>query len=905
MSSINIDVLNSLCEAARSNSKSLQQVVSKPYDFDSIVRKLKFMNHFVIKSDKQTKNTTTKADKIRMENTKKLIEIDVEWLNAQYESKNMTPNFRNWKFVESKFLSMLIWGQKIALSITEVAKQYWYDCLMSIACAAKEFGVEIVASPNTTIEADSVGRSSSTIEAIYRHVYALLSSQCTITELFIDHSEMIITNAYNKMYPSKVIKPYPAQQKIIELMLNSLKNDTPMFLQYSTETGSGKTYSALACAEAHKLFTSAIQRKDNTFIFVCYNKVVRQMIWELCNSIAIPACNVEYDGFRIYNDERITGVFNLNSSAINDKGVSMGGSGGNGGYDEEGKKRKAGGNVRTRRLNGIAVIKKKWAEFDSLTKSGSFQTNIENQYKYLANISDHSFSFCAAFPQVFIADPKSAEVLVRIAPNSTVFIDEPDVDDQELAMHYANIIALCPKRIIVASATVGDLSDEMKKFQASWNIPCITEAIRSGTSGIHITLSSKGKIYLPHMAASPLSYERFLESLRETSFIKFYSPLAIAKMLQNLGKENKLNSLNFYDVSYENLRKFILEFFHSLDQNDRQKLQAQSQSLEWNKIEKPFTVNEHNLAGQTLVINKTPFIQAKAWEDGLFNVLPDGNTYDLSVARKKFLDEMSVYEATRDAILKNSGSKNIHRAGEAWAVVEQKLAEHSKTKPSLEFPAESILGSVAHRKRFAKHAVNKSISRIINVDEKLYANTDIELLQWLMAGVGFYDNIYHKHYNDAVLKLVSEHSLASFLSTPELIRGMDHRFENVMLNPDFTNTASYSALRQAVGRVGRPGSNWGSVIIDDIKAIHKLLDPESSIREVSLFKQACLNVVFRKKITPIIKAEKFKIVKSKPVVDDSESESEVEDLDSWEQAVETGKPKSKPISKPKHDDDEW
>jgi hypothetical protein len=119
-----------------------------------------------------------------------------------------------------------------------------------------------------------------------------------------------------------------------------------------------------------------------------------------------------------------------------------------------------------------------------------------------------------------------------------------------------------------------------------------------------------------------------------------------------------------------------------------------------------------------------------------------------------------------------------------------------------------------------------------------------------------------------------------FLSIPELIRGMDHRFENVMLNPDFTKDASYSALRQAVGRVGRPGNNLGSVIIDDFEAIRKLLDPESSSREISLFKQALITFVNRveRKVEPTIKVEKFKIFKPKQ----PEPEPEPEIVDSWE-----------------------
>lgn len=910
MSSVNIAVLNALCNALDDDKKS-QDIEETVYNFDQIIAGLKAFTHLVVESKQDRKKTLKKADMIRLENTKKIIAIDIDWLNAQTDSKEIMPIFRNWKFAESKMISMLIWGRKVSLSAV-VDKRIHYDSLMSNIRAAKEFRVNLVEHPTTTIE------------SLYKHVYGLLTRQASITEMFASFSDLLISDTYGKMYPSGIIKPYPAQQLVINHYMNSLKNDNPLFVQYSTETGSGKTYLSLALIKALR---NAITQKDycrNTFIFVCYNPVVRKMILDLCNSLKIPACHVETSGFREYTGKRVEGIFNLNSCAINDKGVSNGPSR-HIGFDSDGKKIKTGGNVRSRKSNGTALIKQEWKKFDALTNEGSLESKVENQFKYLANISDHSFSFLSEFPYVFVADPQCALILTKITPDSTVFIDEPDVDDQELASFYAKIVEMCPKRIIVSSATVGDLSSEMKKFASIWdskteNNPTITASISSGTTGIHTTLVSDGKICLPHRFVAMHEcqvYDQFMETLRNTSIIKLYSPLALSKMFEDFD-ENPLEELQFDDLSYDKIREHVIKFFDNVTVSQLDVLQ--SQSITWHNIVKPFTTDECYLSGQTLAINEKPYEQAKTWEDNLFA------NYKLKDAHKKYLEELTVYKNILETIMKNDVSKSQFRNGVSVAELNQKIAEHAKTEPSLHFPSDVMLGSREHRKRFAKSSKTPLVNRIINVDDNLYNNVDIELIQWLMAGVGFYDDQYHKHFNDEVLRSVSEHLLAMFLSTPELIRGMDHRFENVMLNKDFTQTASYSALRQAIGRVGRPGSNWALVIIDDINAVNKLFSFDSSSKEVSLFKQALgsfLNRVEKEKIV-VTKSHKFTMPKSIPERKTEESDEEDEKdeeeyvqpptiLDSWEDAnysTPIPKPISKPIPKPKLKskpipDEEW
>lgn len=919
MSSVNIAVLNALCNALDENKKS-QDVESSTYNFDQIIVGLKNLSHFIIGNPQEQKKTLKKADLIRIENTKKIIANDIAWLDAQAESKEVMPIFRNWKLAESKMISMLIWGQKVILSVTDdkpLDKRVWYDSLMSNIRAAKEFKVNLFEHPTTTIE------------SLYRHVYRLLSSQASITELFANYSDLLISDTYGKMYPSGIIKPYPAQQTVINHYTNSLKHDSPLFIQYSTETGSGKTYLSLVLIKALR---NAISQKDyckNTFIFVCYNPVVRKMILELCNSLKIPACHVETSGLREYTGKRVEGIFNLNSCAINDKGVSVGPSRSTG-YDKQtGEKIKSGGNIRSRKSNGTAMIKQEWKKFDALTNEGSLESKVENQFKYLANISDHSFSFSAEFPHVFVADPQCATILTKIAPDSTVFIDEPDVDDKELASFYAKIVELCPKRIIVTSATVGDLSPEMKKFASIWNsktenASTITASVSSGTSGIHTTLVNDGEICLPHMFVDlndEKEFNRFMETLRNTSIIKLYSPLTLARMFE-VFDENPLDELRFEDLSYDKIREFVIKFFDNV--TDSQLDILQHQKLTWYNIVKPFTEDESHLSGQTLAINEKPYEQAKAWEDNLFA------NYNLKDSRKRYLEELTIYKNILESIMKNNVSKSQFRNGVSAAELNQKIAEHAKTEPSLHFPSNVMLGSREHRKRFAKSSKNPLANRIINVDDKLYNNADIELIQWLMAGVGFYDGQYHKHFNDEVLRAVSEHLLAMFLSTPELIRGMDHRFENVMLNKDFTQNASYSALRQAIGRVGRPGSNWALVIIDDFNAVSKLLSLDSSSKEVSLFKQALVGFVNRieKEKINVEKFRKFTISKSisecKPEEFDDDCQQSAEDLkdhdeeeyvrtptilDSWEDynnSTPITKPKLKPNMKSKPiSDEEW
>lgn len=900
MPSVNIPVLNALLNAVTA-SKNEAEIKQTYHLFDKIIKRLEF---FQIETKAITeKKTLSKADIIREQNTEKNIIIICDWLRKQFNSTSIDPVVYNGKFHEVRLLSMVIWAIKTASQTNAVNEYTKYDCLMSLVAAINTFEIS---SPPTT-----------TIDLLTTNAYKSLAKFCSIERLFAEYSELIVSNTFTAMYPKSVVKPYAAQQSMIDLMNASLKENVPLFAQYSTETGSGKTYLSLALAQAHQNETSVMDRPKNAFIFTCYNEAVRRMIWELSNACHIPACKVDKDGYREYKKkdlpQRIAGLFTLNQSAINDKGISVcGRTSEKTTYDENGKVRKVGLNVRSRKMNGESIIKQEWDKFDRLSSEGSpYDVNIHKQYNFLLS-ADPNASFLANFPSMFICDPASAEALVKFLPDSTVFIDEPDVDDIGLAEHYANIVKLCPKRIIVASATVDDLNAEMDKFTEIWanrsQPKTLKSVIRSGTSGIHSTLSCKGQIYLPHMFVDLLNNSEekaFHERLRNSSLIKLYSPLAISLMMKDIGALNKIEELDFRNINYETIRKFIIEFFENLDTTMKKKLQTQK--LVWVNISKPLTIDAHHLSGQTLAINAKPFAQAKIWEDGLFNVMSNNTLYDLADAHKTFINEQRIYDSILEQILKNNTSKNKFRNGESKSVVEHKIAEHSQTKPSLYFPTESIIGSVQHCKRFAKHALATATSRIVNVDEGLYLNSSFELLQWLMTGVGFYDSSLHKSYIDAVLKDVSDHMLAMFISSPELIRGMDHRFENVLLNEDFLKDVSYSALKQSIGRVGRPGSSWGLIVIENIHAIEKLLSP-NAVHEQSFFKQFLQGFVNRvEKKIEIKKVEKTKIQKLRPVEPEPESDEEPDDWEDIDINVnKKSKPKSKPISKPKPDDnEEW
>lgn len=910
MSSININVLNALCGAINkksSNDENIQKSLDKnekKYNFDLIIVNLPFLNQFIKIKNNKKNNVIKKADQIREAVTQKNIAIDCKILNLQYETKTLTLISKSWKFEESQLLSVIIWCLNV-LRVENIDPRIEYDCLMSLISAMKEFNVLLLDKNNQD------RNENQSIEKICRYIYDKMREQLNISELFANYSDLLITNTYGKIYPSGIIKPYLAQQTMINLYLQSLENDTPLFVRYSTETGSGKTCLTLALVKAHHIKTS--DTRKNTFIYVCYNPVVREMILNQCNGLHVPACHIESNGRRSYTGELIPGVFNLNSTAINDKGIVYG------------------SNTRSRKINGQSIIKDAWKKFDALTNNGSLAVNIRNQFEYLRNISDHSHSFSAEFPHIFICDADCGEILTNLVPDSTVFIDEPDVDDFKCAKHYSNIVELCPKRLIVTSATVEDLNDEMKKFTEFWfynhKLNAVTSTVSSGTSGIHTTMTSNGFIYLPHMFVDiSIESERqeLIKTLRSSSLIKLYSPLALSKMMD----EKELSKLSFHDLTYNRIREFILEFFENLDELQINKLK--SQKLPWYLITKPLTEHEHYLSGQSLCINIDPFKQAKVWEDGLFDI--KGNRFSLEKARKQFLEELQNYNAAMKVIEKNNThtTKDGIKERDSAASLEHKKAELAKSEPSLVFPTEIILGSQEHRKKFASNTFNEPINRILNIDEKLFDNIDIEMLQWFMSGVGFYDSNYHKFYNDMILKAVSNHLLAMFLSTPELIRGMDHRFENVILNKEFTNSISNSGFKQVIGRVGRPGSNWALVVIDDLNAVKKFLTP-SSLKEISAFKFNLTSFIQKdfspKEIKKPIKftIEKFRKYKpidlesneddferKQPKNDFKKKEDEEPEADNWESLV--SQPKNKMftikniIRKPnseKEKDDEW
>jgi hypothetical protein len=840
MSNINVSVLNSLCDYVN----SLSYAKTTPLLNDDVCRMIAtnishidgvFRKYYTKSTDCSGQKTVSKKDKIRADIIKKQLESDTELLIAQ---DNIV--YRNWKFNESKVFSVILWCIKMCKDICNYES---YDAIMSLSAIINEY--QLFDEKNESV----VGK-------VISEIYYRLQAKLKIAELFSKYSELIISNFYTTNYSSNTIQPYKSQKQVIDLYKKSLSDDLPLCINYSTETGSGKTYLSLAIAKAHHQHSSSNKSAtDDAFIFVCYNITVRKMVLDMCNKLNIPACLVEINSKNYAGD--IGPCFNLNRCAINIK-----------------IKKSDAGNNRARGIGGgINHVKEEWAKFDALLKSGNDETKIRNQFIYLNSIKDRTQSFNANLPQVYICDVESAEHFVKIAPNSTVFIDEPDVDDREIAAHYTNIFAVYPKRVIISSATIGDMTDYVRKFKLTHE-SAIIDTVNQGTSGIHSTMIVKDKIVMPHMFIDFSDKKKFMQKIE--SHIKLYSPLAIAKLVEYYNSHNgdmlALDAcIGFVDVNYDSIRKFVMRFFNELYENIAHINTGTNimAGYSCDEIKYPFTTDNHLIAGQTLSISNNPFQQAKSWECDLFIV--DKTLYDIKEARKTYLCDLKNYKQGMAKIKSNVSTKDSRQ------ILDHKIAEFSKTQPTMIFPSEAIIGSAAHRSKYGGSVTRYVRSKFCGVNEMLFECADYELIKWMYSGVGFYDHDLPKQYVTDVLNSAQETSLACMLSLPELVRGMDYKFDTIMINAEFAATASQSTLKQAIGRVGRPGSSKATIIFEDMNGARKLIE---EYKEETHLKKILTTI--KERVPTIIKAHKFTLPTVKIIREKNNTEVIEEVPDNWD-----------------------
>ena len=812
MASINVPVLNALIDYMNGNSASDDNEKIDLNILKMLLIELKndFPYFNVGLDEVSCKTQLSKRDQIRIEVNKKNIKIDAGNL------RNISMKFTNWKFDESKILSMIMLSYEYQKNEYQKNEYQKYNIIISLSAVMNEF--------NIGIYEDDV--SKSIIHKICWDAYRNLAGTLDMNKLFESYSELIIDNFYTKTYPSHIIKAYDAQKRVMDLYKQSLTNNTPLCLNYSTETGSGKTYLSLALLKAN-----VGQAKQETFIFVCYNITVLNMISDICNYLNLPACSIKMKGV-LYNGG-VGPVFNLNRCAINIKAKN------------------ANSNSRKNRvMHSTNSIKQAWTKFDAFMNIGSDYDKIINQFQYIQSITDHNNSFCAVKPVIYICDPESAAVLVNINKNATVFLDEPDVDSEIDAKFYADILKLCPKRTIITSATVGNMDNYAEQFSNA-HIDAVIATVNTGTSGIHSTMitnnGSETSIILPHMYFDLTDEKQktlFIDNLKNGKCVKMYSPLAIAKMV----KTNLNHHFSFLNLNYNEIRKFIIYYFENYVPVGNYKYCD-------GNITKPFTSQTHLLRLQTLCISNNPYNKALAYEDNLF-----GN-YDIVVARKKYILDYTLYMNELNKIRSNKSKSDD---------VDQIISQHTKNEPTMHFPANSIIG-----------CSSGSRQRVFTPSDDLFKSTDYELIKWLYAGVGFYDNDNNNIYTSTVLKAAEKQELAFLLSIPELVRGMDYRFDAVMLDDEFVSKASKSAIIQTIGRVGRPGSSSGIIMFETDKHLDVLFRDDNEIPPFKKF----LERFIVEKVVQKNKPTKFTLSTTKVNNEIPKTHKIIEIPDNWDDEI--------------------
>ena len=198
------------------------------------------------------------------------------------------------------------------------------------------------------------------------------------------------------------------------------------------------------------------------------------------------------------------------------------------------------------------------------------------------------------------------------------------------------------------------------------------------------------------------------------------------------------------------------------------------------------------------------------------------NRYEIE--KSIFEKKQNIQEIT-DATKKHHGVKKntIENGNIKHSKKEQKMNdfEHKESakRPILIFPEFGQINTKQHLNRYAKDKIyNSNFIRIpLNLEEliDLELNVSDTLITLLLCGVGIY-SLEHKglsmEYNHLVLNLASQGKLAYLISDNSICYGTNYPINRVIITDDYVEKHSVNTLYQLMGRAGRVGKSWTAEI---------------------------------------------------------------------------------------------
>ena len=751
--------------------------------------------------------------KIKEDNTKKRLDTFIKSLDVK--NNYPSPN----KNVVEFFLSILFWTLTIISNKSnDIPLSHYFDCSISFYRAIQECPFLSTSMVNQCSEL------LVTIENILKD--KLIKKREVIYDFILNNSTLLLDSFWDRTKP-KSISLYNEQKDVISLVTSNLNEKKLIF--FEMPPANGKTILSAILAKVINNENKNLKNKK-ILLYICYNTIVRNEVAKLCIMqnvdvkfwLAVTKFDDKDSTVKTFLKPYMNCYPDWNQRGLRSK-------------DEEKK-----------------YESEKWKKYSP---------NVRDQFEFYANetrfISQQKtpltdYLNATNLPSMIISDLESAYTLLKTFPDKFITYFDEAFASSNLEIT-AKIMSVLGHTVLV-SATLSkpeEIPTVIQDFKDRHGCKddSFLHIIKSNKQHISCTfIDQSGYIITPHEYSEDLeSLKRFLPKLNHPLIKRAYSPEVVLDIVKKMNGilpdflkfENIFNY--FGAITHESVREYICNILKYISDENQLELfnilkMCKLQKIPNMDVKTIFTESAyHYQSSKTLHVTTSD-----NFNDHVNNIsklfLKDS---------PKVSDILNDYERICNVI--ENQIKSIEKNGNKDSEYEMNELRKELDNLNLNWPAEFIMNSIAHAKKYGTSDLLTSPNKDIFVKKYDLGILDDVREKLLFSGIGVYQP---ESFTSIVMEqfLSKKEKYKFILSTPEIVYGTNISLSIIDIDHSFIKYSTRNILYQMIGRAGRRGkSNSATVIFRNNEMINIILNDEEMNIEAKQIEDNYLQTLFLKK----------------------------------------------------------
>lgn len=746
----------------------------------------------------------SKADQIRMKNSQRLVEKDME--EIRFEAATGWPVRVQFRYEVTTLVMLMEWWMRSVGSRGSTKAEDWVQCL--------------VASERILVHIEkTMGREkcmACPAHALARRVFARLyeeqSCDRSVLEALFRKPKMMMFSLAEKRTGSVAL--YAQQVTVIEKMARSIIADRPLLIGNRMPPGTGKTFMAVPMAQAIRSLG-----RDKTLLFCCPNPLVTKFV----ASTTLIGHDLHLWLGKFF------------------------------GYDEHNEKIFI---VRPHKRCFPASWKKIYKD-TSKDKYGS----VEEQFAYY---SDKERT--GRVPDVLVCDPMTCLEFLRqdrFKERFVAFIDEV-IGSTTTTEIMTRILKVLPEHAVIMSAILPRFEDipfvveGFKDRHSSPGRPADTEMIdASGVTIACTTVDPEGHLSLPHHTIDSMEeIPALLESLEKDPLTRrMYAPQHILAMVDLLAplatKSPWITQTRMTEWSVQLPTLGAMDYASILGWWTRvlQGIYEQQDRCSWDAVrgyrpmvipqrhdtDKMFSDQAYMYKSKHLHIYHNDSIYPRY--DRMCRAHLEGAPDIQELIRKRDKRLQDIMEKSERLADTKKHNKNSERMDSKEKMQEMSaLQDEYQSASEIAWPASFVINSSRHYERFHPNGTgtgtgveNRHACVVPRECEDAFTP---EILSMMIAGSVLYEEDKMTDYQRRLALRVLP-KMNFIVSGKEIVFGTNiDGLTGLTIDKDFSDPANRSVLLQLIGRIGRVGMSYEArVMVDSTESLLKIMKTPRFDRE--------------------------------------------------------------------------